>query len=100
MGGHTWVQTTGEDNGMRWILTGGGGGVTSDTTPSHDGNDNAYGFIDFKINRTHLQYDMHTWGGNSNEPVGKEIIWKSVTFESKKLRSSYQRVRGESEVVV
>merc|ERR1712232_447539 len=95
--GHTHLQNDGDYQDMAWILTGGGGGITTDSAPSKDGHDNAYGFVDFKINRTHITYDMQTWGGNSNEPVGTEIIWKSVTIKSHKQKAEYQRAHEESE---
>merc|ERR1719199_1311601 len=30
--------------GTAWVITGGGGGITSERTPVHGGNDDAYGF--------------------------------------------------------
>lgn len=97
--GHTHYQDSGRNNDMQWILTGGGGGVTSDSGPTKHGYDNAYGFVDLKINRTHLSYDMQTWGGHSGEAVGKEIILKSATIEPKKQRK-FQRAQEEPELIV
>lgn len=81
--GHTHMQNCGKDEGtgMTWILTGGGGGITTDAAPTRSGHDDAYGFVDFAINRTHLHFDMHTWGGVDG---GSEMILKKVTLESKK----------------
>merc|ERR1712178_58127 len=52
MGGHTHFQKTGvTDYGVTWILTGGGGGTTTDgDLPQDDGRQNSYGFIDLKVN--------------------------------------------------
>merc|ERR1740130_1103260 len=64
--GHTHWQQTGVDatSGIPWIITGGGGGITTDSAPDpHGGHDDAYGFVDFTIDRTTLKFDMYTWGG-------------------------------------
>merc|ERR1719329_1061203 len=37
--GHTHFQRLGEDNNMTYIISGGGGGVTSDAGPVDDGHD-------------------------------------------------------------
>jgi len=80
--GHTHLQQCGADykTGITWVLTGGGGGVTTDAAPTRSGRDDSYGFVDFTINRTHLHFDMHTWGGVEGS---SEIILKDVTIESK-----------------
>lgn len=61
-----------------WVVTGGGGGITSERTPMEDGDDDAYGFMDMKIskdeiviqsishagllrNTTHVQPRARTW---------------------------------------
>merc|ERR1712151_489790 len=67
--GHTHYQIHGTDHGMPWIITGGGGGVTTDTVPSNNGHDQAYGFVDFAINRTSLKFDMPSWGGPSGDLI-------------------------------
>jgi hypothetical protein len=81
--GHTHEQVAGIDKGtgMPWIISGGGGGVTTDSNPDFPGgHDVAYGFVDFAINRTNLKFDMHTWGGSD----GNIIIQDSVTLASHK----------------
>lgn len=77
--GHTHYQADGEDNGIPWIISGGGGGVSSDSKPSTDGHDNSYGFIDFKINSHELKYDMHSWGGMDDN--ADFIIMSSKTLQ-------------------
>jgi len=76
--GHTHYQVDGEDHGIPWIISGGGGGVSSDAKPSLSGHDTAYGFVDFSINKDSLKYDMHSWGGL--ESNGGHIIMKSKTL--------------------
>lgn len=61
--GHTHSQETGYAYNHSYIISGGGGGVTSDGCPTHDGDDLAYGFIDFTINATTLSWNMHSHGG-------------------------------------
>jgi len=80
--GHAHYQQTGIDKetGVHWIITGGGGGVTTDSAPDYPGgHDEAYGFIDFAINRTNLNWDMYSWGGVD----GDMIITQSVGITSK-----------------
>jgi hypothetical protein len=83
--GHTHYQQTGVLKGIPWIISGGGGGVTTDGgQPFDNGHDETYGFVDFEINRTHLKYDMQTWGGKAAEIV----IEKTVTLPSHKHKQS------------
>jgi len=88
--GHTHMQMTGVDDntGMHWIITGGGGGVTSDAGPVGNGQDDAYGFVDFTINASFLKWDMHSWGGGRGE--GPPIIRRTVTVQSHKRRKQSQ----------
>lgn len=80
--GHAHIQQIGESNGIPWIVSGGGGGVTSDAKPSNDGHDMAYGFVDFTITKDTLKFDMHTWGGMNNNG-SKAIIMASKTLQKK-----------------
>jgi predicted phosphodiesterase len=80
--GHQHEQKIGQDGGMNYIISGGGGGVTTDGSESHDGHDGAYGFVDFAINRTALTIKMYTWGG----PDGYEIVQQTMTIPSHKTK--------------
>merc|ERR1712154_698524 len=75
--GHTHYQVHGEDKGIPWIISGGGGGVTSDAKPAISGHDSAYGFVDFTITKDELKFDMHSWGGMDD---GNMIIMDSKTL--------------------
>jgi len=46
-----------------WIITGGGGGITSEGVPDEHGVDDQYGFVDFTIDRENLKIQMITHGG-------------------------------------
>lgn len=75
--GHTHYQyASSTDKDIPYIISGGGGGVTSDCKPSTDGHDGCYGFVDFTITRDALTYDMHSWGGFN----GEEIVMSSRTI--------------------
>jgi len=77
--GHTHWQSHGEEDGLVWITSGGGGGVTSDGIPLASGEDDAYGFVHFNVTRDALTFDMHSWGGMDN----KEIIRATVSVTKK-----------------
>lgn len=78
--GHTHYQSHGEDHGIPWIISGGGGGVTSDSKPRLDGHDMSYGFVDFTVTRDTLKYDMVSWGGMDNDG-SEQIIMATKTFQ-------------------
>jgi len=61
--GHSHQQETGYTHNYTYIISGGGGGVTSDGCPEYDGDDDAYGFVDFTIDANALSWDMHSHGG-------------------------------------
>lgn len=76
--GHTHVQELhlpGEStNPMKkfkipYVITGGGGGVTSEGTPESDGKDDQYGFVDFTINQENIKIDMHSHGGTAHQCI-------------------------------
>jgi len=83
--GHAHLQQLGHSDGIDWVISGGGGGVTSDAVPYPSGHDNAYGFVDFTISKSTLKIDMHSWGG---EGEGKEIIMATKTLTPKKTSST------------
>jgi len=72
--GHTHYQVHGTDHGINWIISGGGGGVSSDAKPAISGHDSAYGYVDFTVTKDSLKYDMHSWGGMDD---GNVIIMDS-----------------------
>lgn len=63
-----------------WVITGGGGGVTSEGTPDENGNDDEYGFVDFTISRDELRIEMLSHGGTGHE----KICRKSETIHPRK----------------
>lgn len=85
--GHRHWQITGTDHDMFYIVSGGGGGITTDGAQAPDGNDDAYGFVDFEIDRITLTVNMHSWGGPD---PGKIIIRKTVPLTSHKAKKAKQ----------
>lgn len=61
--GHSHDQVFDNSSGTPRVISGGGGGITSDVLPRVDGLDDAYGFVDFSINRTQLKIEMQSHGG-------------------------------------
>jgi len=49
--------------GLTCIVTGGGGGITSEHSPKTNGQDDQYGFLDMTLTKKHLQFDMISHGG-------------------------------------
>jgi len=82
--GHTHFQNLGSDHGIDWVLSGGGGGITSDTAPAATGEDNAYGFVDFTVSSTEITMDMLSWGGPA---PGKAIVTTTKTIHPKSSRN-------------
>eukprot|EP00929_Paragymnodinium_shiwhaense_P109465 TRINITY_DN75900_c0_g1_i1.p1 TRINITY_DN75900_c0_g1~~TRINITY_DN75900_c0_g1_i1.p1 ORF type:complete len:467 (+),score=87.13 TRINITY_DN75900_c0_g1_i1:86-1486(+) len=87
--GHTHWQQFGSTGGVNWIISGGGGGVTSDSLPSTDGHDNAYGFTNFVATRKELRAELITWSG---------VTFQTQTYKNKDRTKA--KHSGEVEVVV
>jgi hypothetical protein len=57
----------GEKNFLRpttWIVSGGGGGITSQGLPEKDGHDDMYGFMDLTITRSSIKIEAISHGGH------------------------------------
>jgi hypothetical protein len=52
-----------------WIVSGGGGGITSEAPPSLDGQDDQYGFMDIAISKDRLLIEAHSHGGINGDRV-------------------------------
>merc|ERR1711920_665145 len=46
-----------------WIVSGGGGGVTSEHAPSLDGNDDEYGFMDLTLSKRNITVEAISHSG-------------------------------------
>lgn len=86
--GHTHYQLNGESAGIDWIISGGGGGVTSDAIPTEHGHDNAYGFTDITISKDEMLIELLSWGGPH---PGQEML-----FDKKVLKPKSREVPSEA----
>eukprot|EP00440_Ansanella_granifera_P005062 gb/GFBE01005487.1/.p1 GENE.gb/GFBE01005487.1/~~gb/GFBE01005487.1/.p1 ORF type:complete len:438 (+),score=83.68 gb/GFBE01005487.1/:1-1314(+) len=50
--------------GLAWIISGGGGGITSDKVPEKYGQDDAYGFMDLEVSKTKILATAVSHGGH------------------------------------
>merc|ERR1711862_902492 len=94
--GHTHYQYIGNALGCDYVISGGGGGVTSDSSPTKSGHDNAYGFVDFTISRSNLDIQLFTWGG----PNAEEIVFARRNLKPKKRSISIVEMTEEEVTVV
>merc|ERR1719188_917866 len=46
-----------------WVVSGGGGGITSEHVPEAGGNDDQYGFIDMTISQKEITFEAISHGG-------------------------------------
>jgi len=52
-----------------FVVSGGGGGITSQGVPSSDGNDDQYGFVDLVLSREEIKVQAITHGGQLRDSV-------------------------------
>merc|ERR1712190_680980 len=78
-----------------WVISGGGGGVTSEMRdyPQFDGNDDAYGYMDMEISSETIKIKAYSHGGKDL----KDILRHNVTVFPRSRQKSWQ---AELEVVV
>lgn len=65
-----------------WVITGGGGGVTSDILPTSSGQDDAYGFMDMSISLDQIEITAISHGGTRGQ-----YIERSKTTVAPRLKS-------------
>jgi predicted phosphodiesterase len=52
-----------------WVVSGGGGGIGSESVPNMYGADDQYGFMDLTISRDHIVIEAHSHGGVQGETI-------------------------------
>jgi len=62
-----------------WVVSGGGGGITSEGMPREDGDDDMYGFMDVTISKSEMKIEALSHSG---------IIRKTVTLQPRRLTST------------
>mmetsp|Transcript_20364 Transcript_20364/g.46430 ORF Transcript_20364/g.46430 Transcript_20364/m.46430 type:complete len:140 (+) Transcript_20364:1146-1565(+) len=48
---------------VTWIVSGGGGGITSEHVPDNGGEDDQYGFVDMTLSKEKLTFEAISHGG-------------------------------------
>ncbi|WP_428379697.1 metallophosphoesterase family protein [Marinobacter adhaerens] len=85
--GHTHLQEThyktGDFGDTAYVISGGGGGITSEIIPSKTGDDDAYGFMDVIINHDVINIIRYSHGG-----VDKKTIIRGQTQASSDKRTA------------
>lgn len=61
-----------------WVISGGGGGVTSDGLPLENGDDDMYGFMDMMVTKDQLTINAYSHGQVDGAPILRPI-GKTVT---------------------
>lgn len=73
-----------------WVITGGGGGVTSEIFPTASGQDDAYGFMDMKISLETIEIASISHGG-----LGGTYIERQKATVYPRERGTAERQRAE-----
>eukprot|EP00928_Gymnodinium_smaydae_P091819 TRINITY_DN7556_c0_g1_i1.p1 TRINITY_DN7556_c0_g1~~TRINITY_DN7556_c0_g1_i1.p1 ORF type:complete len:505 (-),score=68.74 TRINITY_DN7556_c0_g1_i1:256-1737(-) len=68
-----------------YVISGGGGGITSEILPDVNGNDDAYGFVDVTITKDHIKLVRYSHGG-----IEKKAIVRGTTLVAPRSRSTPQ----------
>eukprot|EP00434_Breviolum_minutum_P037655 symbB.v1.2.033398.t1/scaffold4143.1/size43926/2 len=76
-----------------WVITGGGGGVTSDILPTSSGHDDAYGFMDMRMSLDEIEITAISHGG-----VKGTYIERSKTTLTPRLKPEASEVSLEISV--
>jgi hypothetical protein len=64
---------------VSWVVSGGGGGVTSEHAPDWGGNDDQYGFMDLTLSKDNLTVEAISHSGKVRRKVVVEHIWNRST---------------------
>mmetsp|Transcript_66942 Transcript_66942/g.156996 ORF Transcript_66942/g.156996 Transcript_66942/m.156996 type:complete len:274 (+) Transcript_66942:741-1562(+) len=93
--GHTHLQHTNTTFGeTAFVISGGGGGITSEILPSKTGEDDGYGFMDVVIQHDAMYITRYSHGG-----VDKKTIVRGVTKVSPRSPKAVSQVaKAEQEV--
>lgn len=67
--GHTHQQEVNVLGGTTYVISGGGGGITSQILPVETGHDFAYGFVDVTITKDHIKLDQYSHGGVNHDTI-------------------------------
>jgi len=76
--------------GTAWIVSGGGGGITSEGVPSIDGNDDQYGFMDLTLSKDVITIEAISHGGILRNTV--QVHPRTVDSHFREARASLQQM--------
>lgn len=71
--GHTHLQKASNFQGTPYVISGGGGGITSETLPTTSGEDDGYGFMDVVITHDVLTVTRYSHGGVDNQTIVRGV---------------------------
>jgi len=71
-----------------YIISGGGGGITSEILPSKNGHDDAYGFMDVTITKDEIKVVQYSHGGIANQ-----TIIRNTTLIAPRSRNDYMEIQ-------
>jgi len=86
-----------------WVVSGGGGGITSEGPPRPDGNDGEYGFVDVTVTKDLLSIQMigHGFQGSPDGTPGNGPPHKRAVVQiPKRLRADELPSKAKMEVIV
>ena len=67
--GHTHLQNVSYMGSTPYIISGGGGGITSEILPTTSGHDDGYGFMDVVIQHDAMYIYRYSHGGVENQTI-------------------------------
>jgi hypothetical protein len=66
-------------NPVSWVVSGGGGGVTSEHAPDPSGNDDQYGFVDLTLTKENLTVEAITHSGALRKTIVVGHVWNRTS---------------------
>lgn len=71
--GHTHLQNASTFEGTPYVISGGGGGITSEILPTTSGEDDGYGFMDVVISHDAMTVTRYSHGGVDNQTIVRGV---------------------------
>jgi hypothetical protein len=62
-----------------WVVSGGGGGITSEHAPSWDGNDDQYGFMDMTLSKDNITVEAISHSGIVRHTIVVEHMYRTTS---------------------
>ena len=93
--GHTHLQNASTFGDTPYVISGGGGGITSEILPSTSGDDDGYGFMDVRITRDIMQVTP-LFHGLLSFHLDSVVSWQGF-WHSKADTTQYQHCEDASE---